>query len=104
MKSRFIASLAILTLAVSGAFSIRTLAQSTDEGPAPSDQPSAPMEIGQAPTPDAQPNDSEPRNGQMGYPQPGDARPSDPESNDSEPSDAQPIEAQLQREPALERI
>ena len=47
MKSRFMASLAVLTLALSGALSIGALAQTTEEGPAPSDQPSAPMEIGQ---------------------------------------------------------
>ena len=47
MKSRFIASLAVLSLVLAGAFSIRALAQTTEEGPAPSDQPSAPMEIGQ---------------------------------------------------------
>ncbi len=54
MKSRFLASLAILTLAVAGAFSINALAQTTEETPAASDQPSAPMEMGQ-PQPQAQP-------------------------------------------------
>jgi len=39
--------MAVLTLALSGALSISALAQTTEEGPAPSDQPSAPMEIGQ---------------------------------------------------------
>jgi FecR protein len=89
MKSRFIASLAVLVLAVSGALSISGVAQTTDEGPAPSDQPSAPMEIGQAPGPDAQPNYSQPRDGQMGYPQPGDA-PSEADANDAQPTEAQP--------------
>ena len=69
------------------------LAQTTQEGPAPSDQPSAPMEIGQGQGPDAQPNYSQPNNGQMGYPQPGDAQPSDTQPGD-EPSDAQPTEAE----------
>ena len=93
MKNRLITSFAVLALALSGALSVSALAQTTDEGPAPSDQPSAPMEIGQAPGPDAQPNYSQPSNGQMGYPQPGDA-PADTNSNDGQPSDAQPTEAQ----------
>jgi hypothetical protein len=45
MKSKFIASLALLTLA--GAISISVQAQTTQEGPGPSEQPSAPMEMGQ---------------------------------------------------------
>src|SRR5438270_1125751 len=49
MKNRFIASLAVLALAFSGVLSISALAQTTEEGPAVSDQPSAPMEIGQDP-------------------------------------------------------
>ena len=46
MKTRFMAGLAVLTLATAGAFSISALAQTTEETPAPSDQPSAPMEMG----------------------------------------------------------
>src|ERR1700733_7487978 len=82
MKNRFIASLAGLVLALSGVLSISALAQTTDEGPAPSDQPSAPMEIGQAPAlaPDAQTGPSEA--------QPNEGQPS------GVPSDAQPTEAQ----------
>ena len=95
MKTRLISSLAVLALALSGALSISALAQTTDESPAPSDQPSAPMEIGQSPNPNAQPNYSQPNKGQMGYPQPGDgpgpnAGSNDPESNDAEPTEAQP--------------
>jgi hypothetical protein len=45
MKNRFGASLALLTLA--GALSIGVQAQTTEEGPGPSEQPSAPMEMGQ---------------------------------------------------------
>ena len=93
MKSRLITNFAVLALALSGALSVSAFAQTTDEGPAPSDQPSAPMEIGQAPAPpDAQPNYSQPSNGQMGYPQPGDAP--NTESNDGQPNDAEPTEAQ----------
>jgi hypothetical protein len=47
MKTRLIASLAVLTLAFSGALSVSAVAQTTVEGPGPSEQPSAPMEIGQ---------------------------------------------------------
>jgi len=65
MKSRFITGFAILTLAVSGMFSIVAAAQTTEEGTGPSEQPSAPMEIGQA-------------------------QPSDPPSADAQPTEAQP--------------
>jgi hypothetical protein len=88
MKARFISSLAVLALALSGALSTSALAQTTDESPAPSDQPSAPMEIGQS-----QPNYSQPNNGQMGYPQPGEAPGANAGPNDSA-NDAQPTEAQ----------
>ena len=77
MKNRFIASLAVLTLAVSGALSISALAQTTEEGPAPSDQPSAPMEIGQdqagpqVPLSDGSPNDVQPSEAQPTEAQPG---------------------------------
>ena len=47
MKSGFIQKFAVLTLAVAGAFSVGAYAQTTEEGPGPSEQPSAPMEIGQ---------------------------------------------------------
>src|SRR3984957_6549106 len=64
MKHRFITGSAILTFALAGAFSISALAQApttpapttqgptTEDGPGPTEQPSAPMEIGtpQGPT------------------------------------------------------
>jgi|GEM_PF-250934 hypothetical protein len=64
MKSGLIAKVAILTVAISSALSLGALAQTTDEGPGPSEQPSAPMEVGQA-QPDysessAQPSEAEP--------------------------------------------
>src|SRR6266496_438115 len=73
MKNRFLSSFAILILALSGAWSLSAFAQTTDEGPAPSDQPSAPMEIGQpdysASQPmDAQPSDAQPIEAQPGGP------------------------------------
>src|ERR1022692_2185319 len=56
MKSKFIASFAVLTLAFAGALPICVQAQTTKEGPGPSEQPSAPMEIGQVkPDQSAQP-------------------------------------------------
>jgi FecR protein len=75
MKSRFIASLAVLTLALSGALSISAFAQTTEEGKGPSEQPSAPMEIGQEqggpqtlPS-EAQPGDAQPTEAQPGGPE-----------------------------------
>ena len=62
MKSKFIASLAVLVLAVGGAFNIAVRAQTTEEGPGPSEQPSAPMETGvdtEAPLPEDQPQASQ---------------------------------------------
>jgi hypothetical protein len=59
MKSRFIASLAVISLAMS----VGAIAQTTEEGPGPSEQPSAPMEIGQAGSQaqsDAQPTEAQP--------------------------------------------
>src|SRR5271155_2936393 len=47
MRTKFISTLAILTLALAGALSLTLQAQTTQEGPGPSEQPSAPMEIGQ---------------------------------------------------------
>ncbi len=66
MKSRFIASLAALTLALAGVFTVSVLAQTTEEGPGPSEQPSAPMEVGQDQMgqdqggPQAQPTEAQP--------------------------------------------
>jgi hypothetical protein len=59
MKSRFISSLAVLVLAVTGVFSVSVYAQTTEEGPGPSDQPNAPMETG-TPFPEDQPEATQP--------------------------------------------
>src|SRR5262252_6103010 len=59
MKSRWVENTAILVLALSGALSIGAMAQTTEPGPGPTEQPDAPMEIGQAPGPDSQPYDSQ---------------------------------------------
>ncbi len=47
MRNRFIGSLAIFALALAGVFTASVQAQTTEEGPGPSEQPSAPMEMGQ---------------------------------------------------------
>ena len=74
MKSRFLEKFAILTLALSGALSIAAMAQTTEPGPGPTEQPDAPMEIGQGQGPEAQSPDMQ--------------------DNQAPPSDAQPTEAQ----------
>ncbi len=55
MKNRFMAGLGVLTLALAGALSVSLQAQTTEEGPGPSEQPNAPMEMGQQQYP-SQPN------------------------------------------------
>jgi len=70
MKNRLISSFAVLVLAIAGALSTRLLAQTTEEGPGPSEQPSAPMELGQGQSaPPAQPPQLNPPP-QNGQPQP----------------------------------
>ena len=60
MKNRFIGSLAILTLALAGVFTASVQAQTTDEGSGPSEQPSAPMEMGQPQPPPPPAQDAQP--------------------------------------------
>ena len=78
MKNKFIINLAIMTLALSGALTIGAMAQTTEPGPGPSEQPDAPMEIGQPGQqgPDAQAPD-QPGNDQSA--QPSEAQPGGPE-------------------------
>jgi len=76
MKSRLsgrfaILILAILVLASAGALSISAFAQTREEGPGPSEQPNAPMEIGQVQGSDSQPyndQDAQPTDAQPGGP------------------------------------
>ena len=72
VRSRFIPSLLVWTLALAGFFTVRAQAQTTDEGNGPSEQPSAPMEMGQ-------PQAQQPPTGDQGQPgpppQPGDKPP-----------------------------
>jgi hypothetical protein len=97
MKNKFSALLTISTLAVASTLSISAMAQTTDEGSGPSEQPSAPMEIGQAQPPvnvqesnippngqaDAQSSDSQ---GDQGTP----ADEQSPNANQDQPQEAQP--------------
>ena len=88
----------MLTLGLSSVFSVSVLAQTTQETPAPSDQPSAPMEMGQ---PQSGPSPLQDQMQNQGGPtsvpddaQTNDAPPNDMQPNDAQPNDAQPTEAQ----------
>src|SRR5947209_13852967 len=107
MKSRAAGKLAILLLAVSGTLSIGALAQSTDDGNGPSEQPSAPMEVGPPSGPQgpdsqgqySQDQYSQDQNSQGQYSQDQnsagmDGQPSDMDESNAQPSDAQPTDAQ----------
>jgi hypothetical protein len=88
MSRKFISGFTVVTLTLAGALS--AVAQTTQEGPAPSDQPGAPMEIGQpqaqspVPPPQAgQPTETNiPPGGPQAAPgqppQPGDQQPGEP--------------------------
>lgn len=78
MKNKWFSKLAILVLAFSGALSLSAFAQTTDDGSGPTEQPSAPMEVGQD-----QPQDSGP-DAQADVDSPNDS------SNDAQPTEAQP--------------
>jgi hypothetical protein len=75
MKSRFLAGFAILTLVLVGVLCVSLKAQTTEEGPGPSEQPSAPMEIGQQgpqnPQAGPPPQAGAGQPGQMGEAEPG---------------------------------
>jgi FecR protein len=68
MKKRLAAKFAILLLACSGLMSIGAFAQTTEDGPGPTEQPSAPMEIGQG-QPQEQGPGSQPYDDQNAQPQ-----------------------------------
>lgn len=68
MKNIFITWFAVLTLTLAGVLSSMQ-AQTTEEGPGPSEQPSAPMEIGQPQQPQAPQPPPPPDASQPGYPQ-----------------------------------
>jgi len=67
MKSRFLVGFGMMALILLGAFLLTAQGQTTDEGPGPTEQPSAPMEVGQtqppapsAATPGQQPPEAQP--------------------------------------------
>ncbi|MFZ0145777.1 MAG: DUF6600 domain-containing protein, partial [Candidatus Sulfotelmatobacter sp.] len=64
MKNRLIASSAIFSLVLVGALSLSVQAQTTEEGAGPSEQPSAPMEMGQPQAPQPPPPGRPPQPGQ----------------------------------------
>ena len=92
MKNRFLASFAILALIFAGVLCVSAWAQTTDEGNGPSEQPSAPMEVGQQqgaqnpqagppPQPGAPPPGA-PQAGPMGDAEPGGPSGEGPAAND----------------------
>ncbi len=81
MRSKFMSSFAVLALVLAGALSMNVQAQTTQEGPGPSEQRSAPMEIGQPQSaPQSQPEQpQQPGQPQTGRPpQLGEAQPGGP--------------------------
>src|SRR5579863_877832 len=87
MKHKFQLRFALVMLASASVFTIGAFAQTTDEGTGPTEQPSAPMEIGQQTPPNVQSSDIGPNGQPVG-------QTNDPQANASQPSDAQPTEAQ----------
>jgi hypothetical protein len=94
MKNVWIGKSAILTLALSSAFSLSALAQTTSNGPGPSEQPNAPLETGQSlPPADDQADqavDNSPVDIQSDDSQSNDIQPDNSQANDAQPTDAQP--------------
>src|SRR5579864_3746469 len=82
MKNRFIASSVILPLTFAGILSLSAFAQTADDGPGPTEQPSAPMEVGQDQQQYPPQQEQSPDQGPNAQPY------------DTQPSDAQPTEAQ----------
>lgn len=81
MKSRFVSSSAFLTLALATGFSLSAAAQTADPGPGPSEQPNAPMEVGQQQPTDPQSgiqSSDIPPDGQGSEAQPSEAQPGGP--------------------------
>ena len=75
MRDGLAGKFTILILALSGLLSIGAWAQTTEDGPGPTEQPSAPMEIGQV-HPQGQGPDSQPYDDQNA--QPTEAQPGGP--------------------------
>ncbi|MGA8441634.1 MAG: DUF6600 domain-containing protein [Candidatus Sulfotelmatobacter sp.] len=93
MKNKILASLVVLTLGVAGLLTVSVKAQTTEEGSGPSEQPSAPMEIGQpqsAPPPPSGPPGQAGPPPQPGQPQPGRPPQMGPEAQPGGPSSEGP--------------
>src|SRR5579863_5775491 len=90
MKPKFLTSFAVLVLTAATALSMSAFAQTTTPGPGPSEQPNAPMELGQQ-QPSVQSSDIAP-NGQV----------SDPQSNNTQLAEPQAGDAQNEAPPAAE--
>ncbi|MGH9494729.1 MAG: DUF6600 domain-containing protein, partial [Candidatus Sulfotelmatobacter sp.] len=93
MKNNWIVKFAILTLALSSAFALSALAQTTSNGPGPSEQPNAPLETGQSFPPADDQSDQAVDNSPVDI-QPNDAQANDTQANDTQSADARPTEAQ----------
>ncbi len=89
MKNIFITWFAVLTLALAGVLS-SVQAQTTEEGPGPSEQPSAPMEIG---TPQQQPPQAPPPQPPNSNQQPGYEQPQMPEAQPGGPTGEGPAKS-----------
>jgi hypothetical protein len=87
MKNRFLTGSAILSLALTCAFSMTALAQTTEEGAGPSEQPSAPMEMGQEQAGPQAPSYAKPDAGQPSDAQVPEAQPGGPEGEEPAKSD-----------------
>jgi len=87
MKNKLISNFAILTVALASAFSLSAQAQTTEEGQGPSEQPSAPMEVG-TPQPQQPPQAGPPP--QPGPPQPGQPQAGPPPQMGEEPQPGGP--------------
>src|SRR5579872_987672 len=88
MKTRLVSTLAILTLALGGAVSALQ-AQTTEEGPGPSEQPSAPMEMGQSESAPPPPQADQPYDANN-QPYDNNNQPYDNNNNDQPMAEAQP--------------
>ena len=89
MKNKLIAGLVVFTLGLAGVLTVSVKAQTTEEGSGPSEQPSAPMEIGQpqsAPPPPSGPRSQAGPPPHLGQPQPGQPPQMGPEAQPGGPS------------------
>jgi hypothetical protein len=84
MKQKFLSSFAFVTVAAT-VFSMGAFAQTTTPGPGPSEQPGAPMEVGQQASVNVQTSNID-ANGQVSLDKPSAGQPVDAQSGDSQSS------------------